>query len=299
MDARMAVRLLERTDLFGSLSEEDRTAIVARMRCVQFLPEQIIFSRDDTGREIYLVLEGRIRLSILTSDGRELSFVHAGPGSIFGEVAAIDGGERTMGATAMTRVQALALPQRALLEAMEDKPELTMAAIRFLCMRLRKADQHQTGLFEEVQARTKQLQESLNYQRATSEVLDVISRSPTDVMPVFDAIARSAAHLCEAFDAMVLRVDKDVLRLVMHHGPLPAGDIALHRGTVGGRTVIERRLIHIEDLQSEVGEFPEGSALARSLGHRTVLSVPLLKEDVAIGNIQIRRNEVRPFSAQQ
>jgi signal transduction histidine kinase len=130
-------------------------------------------------------------------------------------------------------------------------------------------------------------------------VLDVISRSPTDVTPVFDAIARSAARLCEAFDAMVLRVDKDVLRLVAHHGPLPAGDIALHRGTVGGRTVIERRLIHIEDLQSEVGEFPEGSALARSLGHRTVLSVPLLKEGVAIGNIQIRRNEVRPFSAQQ
>jgi len=299
MDARMAVRLLGRTDLFGSLSEEDRMAIVARMRCVQFLPEQIIFSRDDTRREIYLVLEGRIRLSILTSDGRELSFVQAGPGSIFGEVAAIDGGERTMGATAMTRVQALALPQRALLEAMEDKPKLTMAAIGFLCMRLRKADQHQTGLFEEVQARTKQLQESLNYQRATSEVLDVISRSPTDVTPVFDAIARSAARLCEAFDAMVLRVDKDVLRLVAHHGPLPAGDIALHRGTVGGRTVIERRLIHIEDLQSEVGEFPEGSALARSLGHRTVLSVPLLKEGVAIGNIQIRRNEVRPFSAQQ
>src|SRR5262252_6017751 len=84
MDARMAVRLLERTDLFGSLSEEDRTAIVARMRCVQFLPEQIIVSRDDTGREIYLVLEGRIRLSILTSDGRELSFVHAGPGSTSG-----------------------------------------------------------------------------------------------------------------------------------------------------------------------------------------------------------------------
>ena len=129
-------------------------------------------------------------------------------------------------------------------------------------------------LFEEVQARTKDLQESLEYQTATSEVLDVISRSPTDVQPVFDAIARSAARLCEAFDAMVLRVDKDVLRLVAHHGPLRAGDIALHCRTVGGRTVIERRLIHIEDLQSEVGQFPEGSALARERGHRTVLSVP-------------------------
>ncbi len=116
---------------------------------------------------------------------------------------------------------------------------------------------------------------------------------------MFDTIARSTARLCEGFDVIVLRVDGDVLRLVAHHGPMPAGDVALHCGTVGGRTVIERRLIHVEDLQAEVHEFPEGSALARERGHRTTLSVPLLKGDVAIGNIQVRRNEVRPFSDQQ
>jgi CRP-like cAMP-binding protein len=140
MDAH-AVDLLGRTSLFGPLSEADRAAIAGRMRRVQFLPEQMIFSRGDPGRDIYLVLEGRIRLSILSSDGRELSFAHAGPGSIFGEIAALDGGERTAGATAMTRVQALALPQRALLEAIGNNPKVAMAAIHFLCLRLRETDQ--------------------------------------------------------------------------------------------------------------------------------------------------------------
>jgi CRP-like cAMP-binding protein len=73
--------------------------------------------------------------------GRELSFVHAGPGSIFGEIAALDGGERTAEATAITRVQATALPQRALLEAIENNPKVAMAAIHFLCMRVRETDQ--------------------------------------------------------------------------------------------------------------------------------------------------------------
>jgi GAF domain-containing protein len=152
-------------------------------------------------------------------------------------------------------------------------------------------------LFEAEQVLRRELAEGLARQTATSEVLGVIASSPTDVQPVFDTIARSAALLCEAFDVMVLRVDGDMLRLVAHHGQMPAGDIALHRGTVGGCTVIER--IHVKDVQTEVDEFPEGSAIGRERGQRTTLSCPLLKANVAIGNIQARRNEVRPFSDQQ
>ena len=154
-------------------------------------------------------------------------------------------------------------------------------------------------LFKELQNRNRDLTEALEQQTATSEILRVIASSPTDIQPVFDTIARSAARLCEAFDVMVLRIDGDFLRLVAHHGPIAAGDVPLHRGTVGGRTVIERRLIHISDPQTEVDEFPEGSAIARERGHRTTLSVPLLRENVAIGNIQVRRDEVRLFSDQQ
>jgi len=156
-----------------------------------------------------------------------------------------------------------------------------------------------TRLLNELRQRTDDLTEALEQQTATSEVLSVISSSPTDVQPVFDAIARSAARLCEAFDVVVFTVDGNILRLVAHHGALPASNVPLHRGTVGGRTVIERRVIHSRDLQAEVDEFPEGSAFARRLGHRTVLSVPLLREGVAIGNIQLRRQEVRPFSDKQ
>jgi GAF domain-containing protein/anti-sigma regulatory factor (Ser/Thr protein kinase) len=156
-----------------------------------------------------------------------------------------------------------------------------------------------TRLFEAEQASKRELRESLDYQTATSEVLAAISRSPTNVQPVFDTIASSAAKLCNALDAIVLRVDRDMLRLVAHHGYMPTDDVPIHRGTLSGRTVIERRLIHVTDLQAEEVEFPEGSAFARRFGHRTTLSIPLLCEGEAIGNIQIRRAEVRPFTAKQ
>ena len=141
MEQRAIVDLLGKSALFGSLADTDRAAIAARMRRVDFEPDQMIFSRGDPGREIYLVLEGRIRLSILSSDGRELSFAHAGPGNIFGEIAALDGGERTAGATAISRVQAMSLPQKALMELIENNPKVATAAIRFLCQRLRDTDQ--------------------------------------------------------------------------------------------------------------------------------------------------------------
>jgi CRP-like cAMP-binding protein len=141
MDQRTIAELLGKTELFGSLGDADREAIAGRMRRTQFEADQMIFSRGDPGRDIYLVLEGRIRLSILSSDGRELSFAHAGPGNIFGEIAALDGGERTAGATAITRVQAMSLPQRALLELIENNAKVARAAIHFLCKRLRETDQ--------------------------------------------------------------------------------------------------------------------------------------------------------------
>ena len=141
MEPQAIVEWLGKSELFGPLSEADRAAIAGRMRRVQFEPDQMIFSRGDPGREIYLVLEGKIRLSILSSDGRELSFAHAGPGSIFGEIATLDGGERTAGATAITRVSAMALPQRAMQDLIENNPKMALAAIRFLCTRLRETDQ--------------------------------------------------------------------------------------------------------------------------------------------------------------
>jgi CRP/FNR family transcriptional regulator, cyclic AMP receptor protein len=140
MAGQAIVELLGKAALFCSLAETDRAAIAARMRRVQFEPDQMIFSRGDPAHEMYLVLQGRVRLSILSSDGRELSFDHASRGDIFGEIATLDGGKRTAGATAISRVGAMALPQRVLQELIESSPKVSTAAIRFLCKRLRETN---------------------------------------------------------------------------------------------------------------------------------------------------------------
>jgi GAF domain-containing protein len=140
--------------------------------------------------------------------------------------------------------------------------------------------------------------EALEQQTATAEILRVISRSPTDVQPVLDMMAESAARLCGAYDASVVRLDGEVLRRVAHHGPIPAGFVisACDRGTVTGRAMVDRQPIHVADLQAETVEFPEGSRFARQSGTRSLLSVPLVREGVAIGAINIRRTEVQPFT---
>lgn len=135
------VDLLGRTPLFGSLDESERRAIADEMREVNFDPSQVIFARGDNGREIYLVVAGRVRLSVLTADGRELSFAHAEPGAIFGEIAMLDGGPRSADATAVGKVSALSLSKPAFKRLMETQPHVADAAVRFLCSRLREADQ--------------------------------------------------------------------------------------------------------------------------------------------------------------
>jgi signal transduction histidine kinase len=145
--------------------------------------------------------------------------------------------------------------------------------------------------------------EALEQQTATSEILHVISSSPTDVQPVFAAVAASAARLCEAFDAAIFRVDGETLRLVAHEGSIPAHPVGqgppLVRGTPPGRAVLDRQTIHVPDMQSEIDEYPEGSAIARRFGHRTTLVVPLLRADEALGAIAIRRTEIRLFTDRQ
>src|SRR5262245_48836604 len=146
--------------------------------------------------------------------------------------------------------------------------------------------------------------EALERQTASSEILRIISSSPTDLQPVLDAVAERAANLCGASDGSVFRVDGDCLRLIAHHASIPSPPVGqftmpLIRGTVGGRTVLERRSIHVTDLQQEVEEFPEGSTNARRFGHRTILGVPLLREGVSIGCLMIRRTEAHAFTQKQ
>jgi PAS domain S-box-containing protein len=156
-------------------------------------------------------------------------------------------------------------------------------------------------LFQELEVRNRDLSESLEQQTATSEVLRVISASPTDVQPVLDAVAENAARLCEATDAQIFRVEGDFLQRVASFGSIPihAGR-AISRGWVTGRAVVDRRTIHVHDLAAESeAEYPVGRETQRLYGHRTTLATPLLREGRALGAILIRRLNVSPFSDRQ
>src|SRR5262249_37299634 len=149
----------------------------------------------------------------------------------------------------------------------------------------------------------KELAEAREQQAATSEILRVIRSSPSNVQPVFDAVAESAARLCESFDSAVWRRESDRLLLVAHHGAIPQTGsesfLPLVRGTVGSRSVLDGRTVHIADIQTERVEFPNTSENARRQGYRTILSVPLIREGVAIGAIVLRRIEACLFSERQ
>jgi len=140
--------------------------------------------------------------------------------------------------------------------------------------------------------------EALEQQTATSEILGVISRSPTDTHPVFEAIAANAARLCSANDAQVFRVEGEVLRLAAAFGaPSMPAVRQLTRGHLVGRAVIDRKTIHVRDLAQALAEYPETTA-AR-YGVQSALAVPLLREKVALGVIRISRTEIQPFTDKQ
>ena len=150
---------------------------------------------------------------------------------------------------------------------------------------------------------TRERDEALEQQRATSDVLRTISSSPTDAASTLVAIAESVARLLDVSDAEIMRVEGNVLRCVAKHGQSrqwPVGTTRLlSRAWVTGRAVIDRTVIHVADLQARAREFPEGAAYARQYGHRTTLAVPLLRKGVAIGAILIRRTDVKPFTDKQ
>jgi class 3 adenylate cyclase len=146
--------------------------------------------------------------------------------------------------------------------------------------------------------------EALERQTATSEILRVMAASPTEVQPVLDAIAESAARVCGASDAHVYRVEGEVLKQWAHFGPIPglAADesLPLSRGSVIGRSILDRHAIHTEDaVNLDPDEYPISTQLQRRWGYRTVLSVPLIRHGVGIGGIAIRRMEMQPFTLKQ
>jgi CRP-like cAMP-binding protein len=130
--------LLSRTELLGGLTAKDLEACAAAFHEVHFGKGEALFVRGDPGGCLYLVVEGRVRLSIATDGGRELSFRHAAEGDLFGEIAALDGGARTADATALTPVVAYSLDRNALRQLLHSQPAIAEKFVDFLCQRVRE-----------------------------------------------------------------------------------------------------------------------------------------------------------------
>jgi signal transduction histidine kinase len=159
-------------------------------------------------------------------------------------------------------------------------------------------------LFEEAQARTRELSQALEYQTATSEVLNVISRSPTQVQPVLDAIVQTAARLCSAEYSFIARYADGNCHLVAansldadHIKYLSRNPVIIDRGSVTGRVAIEKRTHHVADVLAD----PEFNRFEwQKIGkQRTVLGVPLLRESMLIGVMILARKDVAPFTEKQ
>jgi GAF domain-containing protein len=159
-------------------------------------------------------------------------------------------------------------------------------------------------LFDEVQARTKEVEESLEYQTAISDVLDVISRSPSNLQPVLDAIAETAQRLCQSEQAYIMRLEagcynvaavKDAQQERIKY--LKENPIAPGRGSIVGRVALERRTIQIADTRAD-DEYTLSMAGDR-LGYRTILGVPLLRDGMVVGVIVLTRHVVQPFTERQ
>ncbi len=150
-----------------------------------------------------------------------------------------------------------------------------------------------------------ELKESLEQQTATSEILGVIASSPTDIQPVLNAVAENAARLCDSQDAQIYLVDSDTMRKVARYGTVPDGiplgsTRKISRGSNSGRAIVERQPVHIHDMLAQPEEeFPDVWPAAQQEKLRTVLAVPLMREEIPIGAVLLRRIEVRPFTEKQ
>ncbi|HVF64668.1 MAG TPA: GAF domain-containing protein, partial [Casimicrobiaceae bacterium] len=163
-----------------------------------------------------------------------------------------------------------------------------------------------SGLERKVEARTSELKQSLEQQTAISDILRVISASPTDVQPVMNVVAERAAHLCGASYARILLIEGATLKPVAQYAEgalnndLKTVDVPLDRTSLLGRAAIDRRTVHLADVVPLLdSEFASAKVNMLRFGLRAVLAVPLMRESGAYGGLLLARQEPGLFSPDQ
>jgi signal transduction histidine kinase len=196
-----------------------------------------------------------------------------------------------IGAITVARAHAGHFPERqiALLQAFADQAVIAIRNVR---------------LFDEVQARTEELSESLQQQTATADVLKVISRSTFDLKTVLQTLVESVARLCEADMTAIRRPEGSAFLHVASHGSpteydeyMQSHPVESGRGTVAGRVLLEGKPVHIADVQADLEYTMIGAS--RRAGFHTTLGVPLLREGTPIGVIILARKKVQAFTEKQ
>jgi GAF domain-containing protein len=169
--------------------------------------------------------------------------------------------------------------------------------------RARAAPTLTTDLHKQLNQRTRERDEALEQQAATAEVLKAISRSTSDVQPVFDAIAENAVRLCKAERAFIFQFDGTLLRAVATYNVGPEirefvdhNPVAPGRHSISARAALERRTVQVPDVQSDPNY---AYAMRDREPIRTILAVPMLKGEELVGTITIYRLEVNPFTDKQ
>src|SRR5262249_31169946 len=166
-------------------------------------------------------------------------------------------------------------------------------------------DGHETAeLRREIEVLKLKLAQSEERQSATSEILRVISSSPTDLQPVLDAVAESVARLCGVEDAVILRVRGDELYVAAGCGPLPRlqphESIPKRRDLINWRAILDKETIHVPDFYTaNDAEFAAAKEYAARIGYRAAVATPMLREGAPIGVIFLERNKPGPFSEGQ